>query len=58
MVVADIDTAIDVCTKAGIEFQVEQNDPAPRWSCRRHMLQTPSGTVWRSRKTAYRPNPL
>jgi hypothetical protein len=43
MVVADIDTAIDVCTKAGIEFQVEQNDPAPGWSCRRHMLQTPSG---------------
>lgn len=43
IVVADIDAAIDVCTKAGIEFEVEQNDPAPGWSYRRLIMQTPSG---------------
>lgn len=43
MVVSDIDTAIDVCTQAGIAFEVEQNDPAPGWSYRRLILRTPSG---------------
>jgi catechol 2,3-dioxygenase-like lactoylglutathione lyase family enzyme len=43
IVVSDIDRAIDVCTKAGIAFEVEQNDPAPGWSYRRLILQTPSG---------------
>jgi catechol 2,3-dioxygenase-like lactoylglutathione lyase family enzyme len=43
IVVSDIDAAIDVCTKAGIEFEVEQNDPAPGWSYRRLIMQTPSG---------------
>lgn len=43
MVVSDIDGAIEVCTTAGIEFEVEQNDPAPGWSYRRLILRTPSG---------------
>ena|ERR1700683_3077239 len=43
IVVSDIDRAIDVCRKAGIDFEVEQNDPAPGWSYRRLILQTPSG---------------
>jgi catechol 2,3-dioxygenase-like lactoylglutathione lyase family enzyme len=43
IVVSDIDAAIDVCTKAGIEFEVGQNDPAPGWSYRRLLMQTPSG---------------
>jgi predicted enzyme related to lactoylglutathione lyase len=42
-VVADIDAAIRVCTQAGLEFEVEQNNPAPGWSYRRLLLQTPSG---------------
>jgi catechol 2,3-dioxygenase-like lactoylglutathione lyase family enzyme len=43
MVVSDIDAAIQLCTKAGIEFEVEHNDPAPGWSYRRLLLRTPSG---------------
>jgi catechol 2,3-dioxygenase-like lactoylglutathione lyase family enzyme len=43
IVVSDIDAAMDVCRKAGIEFEIEQNDPAPGWSYRRLILQTPSG---------------
>jgi catechol 2,3-dioxygenase-like lactoylglutathione lyase family enzyme len=43
IVVSDIDAAMDVCKKAGIEFEVEQNDPAPGWSYRRLIMQTPSG---------------
>jgi catechol 2,3-dioxygenase-like lactoylglutathione lyase family enzyme len=43
IVVSDIDAAMSVCRKAGIEFEIEQNDPAPGWSYRRLILQTPSG---------------
>ena len=43
MVVSDIDAAIELCTQTGIEFEVEQNDPAPEWSYRRLLLRTPSG---------------
>lgn len=43
IVVSDIDRAMTVCREAGIEFEVEQNDPAPGWSYRRLILQTPSG---------------
>jgi catechol 2,3-dioxygenase-like lactoylglutathione lyase family enzyme len=43
IVVSDIDAAIHVCRKAGIEFEIEQNDPAPGWSYRRLIMQTPSG---------------
>lgn len=41
--VSDIDAAADVCRRAGIEFEAEQNDPAPEWSYRRLILWTPSG---------------
>jgi catechol 2,3-dioxygenase-like lactoylglutathione lyase family enzyme len=43
IVVADIDRAMEVCSRAGIAFEVEQNNPAPGWSYRRLILQTPSG---------------
>jgi catechol 2,3-dioxygenase-like lactoylglutathione lyase family enzyme len=41
--VSDIDAAMDVCRNAGIEFEIEHNDPAPGWSYRRLLLKTPSG---------------
>lgn len=41
--VTDIDAVIEVCKKADIVFEIEQNDPAPGWSYRRLLLQTPSG---------------
>ncbi len=41
--VSDIDAMIEVCTTAGIAFEVEQNDPRQGWSYRRLLLQTPSG---------------
>jgi hypothetical protein len=41
--VSDIDAAMDVCRNAGIEFEIEHNDPAPGWSYRRLLLHTPSG---------------
>jgi predicted enzyme related to lactoylglutathione lyase len=41
--VSDIDAAINVCRKAGIEFEIEHNDPVPGWSYRRLLIQTPSG---------------
>jgi catechol 2,3-dioxygenase-like lactoylglutathione lyase family enzyme len=43
IVVSDIDAVMDVCRNAGIDFEVEQNDPAPGWSYRRLIMQTPSG---------------
>jgi catechol 2,3-dioxygenase-like lactoylglutathione lyase family enzyme len=41
--VSDIDAAAELCRKAGLDYEVEQNDPAPGWSYRRLILQTPSG---------------
>jgi hypothetical protein len=41
--VTDFDAVIEVCKKAGIAFDVEENDPAPGWSYRRLLLQMPSG---------------
>ena len=41
--VSDVDAAMDVCREAGIAFEIEQHDPAPGWSYRRLILQTPSG---------------
>jgi hypothetical protein len=41
--VADIDRAAELCRAAGIDFEVEQHDPAPGWRYRRLMIQTPSG---------------
>jgi catechol 2,3-dioxygenase-like lactoylglutathione lyase family enzyme len=41
--VTDIDRAMERCRGAGISFELEQNDPAPGWSYRRLLIQTPSG---------------
>lgn len=41
--VDDIDAAIQRCRSAGIRFDLEQNDPAPSWTYRRLLIQTPSG---------------
>jgi catechol 2,3-dioxygenase-like lactoylglutathione lyase family enzyme len=41
--VTDIDQAMERCRSAGISFELEQNDPAPGWSYRRLLVQTPSG---------------
>jgi catechol 2,3-dioxygenase-like lactoylglutathione lyase family enzyme len=41
--VTDIDRAMERCRRAGITFELEQNDPAPGWSYRRLLVQTPSG---------------
>jgi catechol 2,3-dioxygenase-like lactoylglutathione lyase family enzyme len=41
--VRDIGSAMDLCRSAGIAFEIEQNDPAPGWSYRRLILETPSG---------------
>jgi catechol 2,3-dioxygenase-like lactoylglutathione lyase family enzyme len=41
--VTDIDQAMERCGSAGISFELEQNDPAPGWSYRRLLIQTPSG---------------
>jgi len=41
--VRDIDAAMQLCQRAGVAFELEQNDPAPGWSYRRLILTTPSG---------------
>jgi catechol 2,3-dioxygenase-like lactoylglutathione lyase family enzyme len=41
--VSDIDRVATICTEAGLAFEWEQNDPAPGWSYRRLLLDTPSG---------------
>jgi catechol 2,3-dioxygenase-like lactoylglutathione lyase family enzyme len=41
--VTDVDRAMERCRAAGISFELEQNDPAPGWSYRRLLVQTPSG---------------
>ncbi len=41
--VSDVDVAADQCRRAGLEFTIEQNDPAPGWSYRRLILRSPSG---------------
>lgn len=41
--VSDIDAAAELCRSAGLDFELEHNDPAPGWSYRRLMLVTPSG---------------
>ena len=41
--VADVDRAMERCRGAGISFELEDNDPAPGWSYRRLLIQTPSG---------------
>lgn len=41
--VSDVDAAAERCRAAGLEFELEHNDPAPGWSYRRLILRTPSG---------------
>jgi len=41
--VADIDAAAEQCRAAALPFTVEHNNPAPGWSYRRLILQSPSG---------------
>jgi catechol 2,3-dioxygenase-like lactoylglutathione lyase family enzyme len=41
--VTDIDTAVERCRSAGINFELEQNNPAPGWAYRRLIIRTPSG---------------
>lgn len=43
LVVSDIDAAAERCREAGLEFELERNDPAPGWSYRRLILNSPSG---------------
>ena len=41
--VTDIDVAAERCHEAGLEFELERNDPTPEWSYRRLLLLSPSG---------------
>jgi catechol 2,3-dioxygenase-like lactoylglutathione lyase family enzyme len=41
--VSDIDAAAERCRAVGIEFETEQDDPAPGWSYRRLIIYSPSG---------------
>lgn len=41
--VTDVDAAAETCRRAGIEFTMEQNDPASGWSYRRLIARSPSG---------------
>jgi catechol 2,3-dioxygenase-like lactoylglutathione lyase family enzyme len=41
--VSDVDIAAEVCTAAGLEFSMEQENPAPGWRYRRLILRSPSG---------------
>lgn len=41
--VSDVDAAVTRCREAGLDFELEQNDPAPGWTYRRLLLRTPSG---------------
>jgi catechol 2,3-dioxygenase-like lactoylglutathione lyase family enzyme len=41
--VTDIDRAAEHCRSAGIPFELEVNNPGPRWTYRRLLIRTPSG---------------
>ncbi|MEV0284301.1 MULTISPECIES: VOC family protein [unclassified Kribbella] len=41
--VSDVDAAAERCQAAGLEFELEHNNPAPGWTYRRLLLHTPSG---------------
>ena len=41
--VSDVDIAAEVCTAAGLEFSMEQENPAPGWRYCRLILRSPSG---------------
>lgn len=40
--VTDIDIAIERCRRVGVSFEVELNSPAPGWTYRRLVLETPN----------------
>lgn len=40
--VKDIGEAIERCSAAGVEFEIEQNDPALGWRYPRLLIETPS----------------
>jgi catechol 2,3-dioxygenase-like lactoylglutathione lyase family enzyme len=41
--VVDIDSAIERCQSAGIDFELEDNSPASGWRYRRLLIRTPGG---------------
>jgi catechol 2,3-dioxygenase-like lactoylglutathione lyase family enzyme len=41
--ISDVDAAAEVCRAAGLEYELELNEPAPGWKYRRLLLRTPSG---------------
>lgn len=41
--VSDVDAAAEMCKSAGLDFAMEQEDPAPGWRYRRLILRSPSG---------------
>jgi catechol 2,3-dioxygenase-like lactoylglutathione lyase family enzyme len=41
--VRDIDSAMEQCRSAGIDFELEHSNPAPDWAYRRLLIRTPSG---------------
>jgi catechol 2,3-dioxygenase-like lactoylglutathione lyase family enzyme len=41
--VTDIEAAMERCRSEGISYELEHNDPAPGWTYRRLLIQTPSG---------------
>jgi catechol 2,3-dioxygenase-like lactoylglutathione lyase family enzyme len=43
LAVSDVEAAAEVCRLAGLEFTMEQEDPAPGWRYRRLILRSPSG---------------
>src|SRR5262249_28326740 len=47
--VPDVDIAATRCAEAGLDFTIEQNDPAPGWRSRRLILLSPSGYRGRSK---------
>jgi catechol 2,3-dioxygenase-like lactoylglutathione lyase family enzyme len=41
--VTDIDSAVERCRSAGINFELESNNPGLGWTYRRLLIRTPSG---------------
>ena len=41
--VSDVDAAAERCQAAGLDYELELNEPAPGWKYRRLILRTPSG---------------
>ena len=41
--VSDVDAAAERCRAAGLDYELEHNNPAPGWTYRRLLLRTPSG---------------